>query len=260
MKTEPISIPLTDELHLAGVLHLPDRAPGAGVVICHGMLSHKGSDKHVAIADGLCARGLAALRFDFQGRGESPGDMLGLTISRQMEEARAAMACLRERTGVVRLGLVGSSLGGAVAILIAASEPAQVAGLVTLAAVGRTDIIGQRLAGPKGMAAWGRKGRLRLDPAEGPVGYGFIEDGRRHDLPGAGARVGCPWLIVHGDKDELLDPDDARGLQAASGGRARLELLPGADHRFSDPVDRAGAVALAVRFLTGCLAGGQGGG
>ncbi len=258
MKEQPLSIPVDEDLRLAGVLHLPDQRPSAGVVICHGMMSFKGSDKHVAMADGVCRRGLAALRFDFQGRGDSPGDMLGLTLSRQIHEARAAARTLRERAGIDRVGLVGSSLGGAVSILIAASGQPPVAALVTLAAVGRTDIIGQRLVGAKGMAAWERRGRLRLVPEEGPVGFGFVEDARCYDLPGAGAQVSCPWLIVHGERDEVVDLADARGLLAASQDRARLEVVTSADHRFSDPGHRARAVGLAVDFLAEALAGGEG--
>ncbi len=237
---------------LAGVLHVPDipaHEAITGVVICHGMLSYKDSPKHVGIARELCERGHAVLRFDFTGRGDSPGDLMELSFSRQVAEARAAMAELRRRTGVARVGLTGSSMGGAVSILTSLIE--KVAALVTMAAVGRTDLLAERIAGGKGMAVWERKGFLRLE--EDPVGWSLVEDGRKIDVPAAAAGVDCPWLILHGELDDVVPLSDAEELNRAASGRAELEVVPGADHKFSRPDHLARVTMRAVDFLDAAL-------
>ncbi|MBN2497594.1 MAG: alpha/beta fold hydrolase [Deltaproteobacteria bacterium] len=239
------------EVKLAAALHRPEEPAALGVVICHGMLSSKDSAKHVGIAARLCEMGYAVLRFDFQGRGESAGDLLGLTFTRQVNECRSAIRELRQRTDVERVALVGSSMGAAVAILVAGTAGEGIAGLVSLAALARTDRLAERIAGPKGLAAWRRKGWLRLESE--PVGYSLVEDGERVEVLAAAGRVVCPWLILHGEEDEIVPAEDARALWAASEGRAELEIVLGADHRFSAPDALAHITDQAVGFLRAAL-------
>ncbi len=122
---------------LAGVLH-GDPAEVA-VICCHGMLSTKDGPKHVMLAEELERAGLACLRFDFAGRGASEGRLEDLCFSGQVDDLEAAIDLLAAR-GVQRLGLFGSSMGGAVALLAAARDERVVA-IATLAgarAIGHT--------------------------------------------------------------------------------------------------------------------------
>jgi pimeloyl-ACP methyl ester carboxylesterase len=233
---------------LVGILHHPRQPGTTGVVLCHGMLSTKDGEKHLASAQALAARGHLVLRFDFSGRGESQGDLMGMTFTRELGEALQAVAELRRR-GARRVALAGSSMGGAVSILAAARS--SIAGLVTLAAVGRADLLPERVGGPKALALWQRRGFLRFEGQ--PVGWALVEDARRTDLLAAAASVKCPWLILHGGRDEVVPPSDAQELQQASGGSARLEILPEADHQFTHPEHRAEAVERLVVFLDEAL-------
>ena len=229
MKTNPIDIEWPQG-PLKGVLHQPDARPRFGVVICHGMLSYKDSPKHVGIATRLCQKGFAALRFDFWGRGESGGDLLSLTFSSQVEQCRCAIKALRQQTGIEGVALVGSSMGGATAILTAATQ--EVLGLATLAAVGRTELLAQRVVGHKSMDVWKRKGFLHLEGQQ--VGWSLVEDSRQVDVPQAASRVDCPWLLVHGQEDEVVPVSDAHELHQAAAG-SQLMVVEQADHRFSNP-------------------------
>lgn len=248
-RQEQIWIDAPRGVRLAGVLHLPDRPAASGVLLCHGLLGTKDGPKHLALASALAARGHAALRFDFQGRGESPGDLLELGYLRLAGEARAALAVLGGLSGASRLGLVGSSMGGAAGVLLAAEERVQA--LVTLAGVGRADLLCDRVVGRAALARWAAEGRIVLDGV--PVGYSLAEEGRRVDLPGAARRVRCPWLILHGDRDAVVLVDDARVLAEAATGRARLEIVPGADHGFTRPEHLARVVERTVGFLDAAL-------
>jgi Dipeptidyl aminopeptidases/acylaminoacyl-peptidases len=213
---------------LIGALNFPEKKPTTGVVTCHGMMSTKDGPKHVGLAQRITKLGHAVLRFDFQGRGESPGDLLGLSFSRQVDECQAAINFIRGR-GVSRIALVGSSMGGTVAILAAARE--NLAALATLAAVGRPEEMPARIVGEKGMKHWQRRGQLRFEGHD--IGYSLVEDALRIDVAGLAKKISCPWHIIHGSKDEVIPVSDAQALAQASGGKAELIIVPGADHQFS---------------------------
>ena len=105
---------------VAGTLHLPDnRRRCPGVLMCHGFTGQK-SESHfylVALSRRLAEAGIASLRFDFRGSGESEGEFEDMTPLEEVSDARAA---LRQLAGIARvderrLGIFGWSLGGLVA-------------------------------------------------------------------------------------------------------------------------------------------------
>src|SRR5512135_3017139 len=90
-----------------GVLHVPEAVPSPGVVMCHGFTGNK-SEAHrlfVGAARSFCARGLAVLRFDFRGSGDSGGEFREMTVSREVEDAGAALDFLSGRREVTGRGL-----------------------------------------------------------------------------------------------------------------------------------------------------------
>ncbi len=245
-----IRIRVSDTVHLAAVLHLPEQGTDRGVVICHGLLSDKDSQKHFQLATKLCEAGIAALRFDFQGRGQSPGDMMNISFSGQVKQAGAAIDALKNLACVKKIGISGSSMGGAVSILLAAKNPS-VSCLVTMAAVARTDLLGERIVGPKAMEVWKRKGYLRFENE--PVGFSLVQDGKKVDVPGAARRIGCRWLIIHGQKDEVVPLEDAMLLRESATCDPVLQVVAGADHSFSGDEHRQKVVNMAVDFFSGNL-------
>ena len=103
---------------LAGVLHAPAKS-FAGIVILHGFGSNK-DGKAKKLARFFASRGYAALRFDFTGCGESKGALRGKIAAQEISDARRAISFLQRR-GFKRIGVIGSSLGGFVAVNVAAS-------------------------------------------------------------------------------------------------------------------------------------------
>jgi alpha-beta hydrolase superfamily lysophospholipase len=104
---------------VAVVLHRPRGAERAAcVVACHGLGASKDSDKYLQLAEACTRAGLALARFDFRGSGESEGlREVDTTVASRVEDALAVVAFAGTRPHLDgRIGLVGSSMGGFVAL------------------------------------------------------------------------------------------------------------------------------------------------
>lgn len=104
------------------VLHTPCEVENPPIVmICHGFSSSKhGSNRsYVRIAEGLAAIGIATLRFDFRGSGDSEGSLSDISLEDLISDAFAVYQAIenREEFDNERIGIFGASLGGAVALL-----------------------------------------------------------------------------------------------------------------------------------------------
>lgn len=244
--SEPIRIPSMSGLHLSGVLHLPrGSSSDTCVVVAHGMLSSKDSDKHRLICEAAAAAGCAALRFDFRGRGESDGDPSILTVSNEIEDLADANSFVRD-LGYSRVMVVGSSLGGTVAILTGA-RGLDLVGLVTIAAPARLP------DGPR--EAWGGSGqetadhRIEVAPGEF-IDAGFFIDAAHHDVVRAARSISCPWLIIHGAADPVVPVEDATLLEE-NAPTAELVVHPTAGHRFDQSEERKWLIQTVSEFTAG---------
>lgn len=183
---------------------LPGRLPG--VVFLHGLSSDMGSRKALVVED-LCRRqGRFFLRYDASAHGASSGAWLEMTISRWVEDALLVLDRLAPGPQL----LVGSSLGGWIALLVALRRPERVAGLVltSVAADFTEDVIWAALPEEKRRALMA-EGKVDLpgwgpDAPPYPVGRPLIEDGRAHLLLRGPIQVSCPVRMIHGQ----MDPDN----------------------------------------------------
>ena len=212
------------------------------VISCHGMLSNKDGSKHQRLAQELEARDISMLRFDFAGRGESEGRLFDMTYSNERQDLEAAIEHLVAE-GAQRFGVFGSSMGGAVAIITAARDERVVA-LATLAAVGHTEEVEERY--PLEIKKWRRQGYIELE--EGPLGVDFLNDALQHDVLSAMRVILAPILVVHGLEDEVVPVSDAHDIATAAR-NARLELVEGADHRFSKATHLRPTMATIADFF-----------
>jgi putative redox protein len=209
------------------------------------MESTKEGTKHTALAARLAALGYASLRFDFSYVGESAGRFEDLTISGEVDDLGGACDELRRR-GAGDLALVGSSLGGTVALLYAARDP-RVRALVTIAAVSRPLGIVERL-GPARVEAWRRTGYR--EEATGRLKRDFLDDLARHDVLGAARALRAVTLVTHGDADDVVPVGDAHALYAALPDPKALAVTAGCDHRYSDPSHLEALLARTVAWVT----------
>ena len=202
------------------------QAPPALVVLAHGVTAHKDRPWLVALSDALAAAGLASLRVSFAGNGGSDGRFDDAVPSKEVDDLGAVLDAV-ERWGVGRIGYVGHSMGGAVGVLRAARDP-RIACLVSLAGMVHVHRFFRT------HFAHLPPGAPMLDKPECPWSPLLLADAERiGSVTAQAAEIVVPWLLVHGDADELVPYQDSLDARAAAGGRPDLVTLPGVDHRFT---------------------------
>lgn len=214
---------------------VPGRGPG--VVFLGGFRSDMTGTKACALAGWAAAEGRAFLRFDYSGHGGSGGAFEDGCIGDWLADARAVLG-LTEGPQV----LVGSSMGGWIALLLARDAPERVAGLVTIAAA--PDFTEDAMWAGFDAARRERlmhEGRVEMGSEYSDDPYvitrRLIEDGRRHLVLREALRLPMPVRMLQGTEDADVPQRVAERLLAhAEGGDIRLTLVKGADHRFSTPV------------------------
>ena len=219
---------------IAAMLATPDGPTTCLAVLCHGFLSGKNSTTNRTLTRLLNERGLATFRFDFFGQGDSDGPFEEITTTLAVHQTQAALDLVTAR-GYDRIGLVGSSFGGLVAILTAAQRRDLACLALKCPVVDFAEELRLKF-GPEELARWqatdtipnimGGPDRVRLR-------YGFYEDCLRQIAYGPAERITVPTLIVQGEQDECVPLHQSRQLRDALGGPKRLELLPGANHQFT---------------------------
>jgi len=234
--------------HVFGVLHLPTSTSAPGLIMCHGFTGHK-AEAHrlfVEAARDFASHGLAVLRFDFRGSGDSGGDFKDMTVSREIEDAVAALDFLAARPEVQsdHVGVLGLSLGGCVAACLAGRD-SRVRALVLWSAVAHPSRVADRLR-PQ------LQGGV-VDTNGWAVGSGLLDDVARIDPVAEVSRFTGPSLVVHGTEDQAVPVSDASDYRVALGGRCTLHLMQGADHVYSTLAFTTEAIEVSRDFMVQAL-------
>jgi uncharacterized protein len=243
---KPVSI-IMKKGFLAGTLTVPyRRSPKNGwpsVLMCHGFTGNR-MEAHfmfVKTSRSLAADGIASLRFDFQGCGESSGKFEDMSILTEVADALAAWEYLAKRQEVdpARQGIIGLSLGGGVTSLLTGglhSEKRAPKCCALWSAVGDLQEIWEVRFKQLGLI---RRKLIRFPIAMGAfkVGERFFKDMKEAPRPAdAMASADAPVLIIHGSADEAVPVEQAREYARKCGKqRATLRILRGADHVFNKP-------------------------
>jgi len=217
---------------VVGVLHLPSSGPAPCVVACHGMGASKDSDKYLLLGRDFPEAGVALARFDFRGSGESGGLYRDATIASRIADLEAVLDHLAGHPSLDgRFGLLGSSLGGFVALWVA-SRRHRVMPVVTWNA-------------PANLASLAAS-RSADVTSPGAALVAEVRAGRHVDAPAGASHV----LVVQGQADDVVPPGHAQILFERAGKPRELCLLPGANHRLSDPFHRLEAVKRSRDWFT----------
>ena len=196
-----------DHGKLQAVIQKPDLKPGQQcpmVVFCHGFGGTKEGPLFELITDSLQKHGIASIRFDFNGHGESEGKFEEMTVPNEINDAKKVIEYVRDLRYVSKIALVGHSQGGVVASMTAGELDSDISAVVLMApaAVLRDDAIRGSTFG---------KQYNPLDPPEyvelwGPqrLGRNYIKTAFSLPIYETAANYHGPALIIHGNGDRIV--------------------------------------------------------
>jgi dienelactone hydrolase len=244
-RSETFEIARPGNLVVRGDAYLADGAK-TGVLVVHGFKGFARWGFFPHLARRIAEAGMNAIAVDLSGSGigadresfTETDAFHNTTWSRDLDDlAAAAEEATRRGWFGARYGVFGHSRGGGEAILHADSQP-RVGGLVTWASISTL----MRWTAPQ-RASWRDRGWLDVPNSRTgqvlTVGTAFLDEtealaGTPRDIPTAAARLSIPWLIVHGQKDDVVPFDEALALRAnAASGNANVLGLDDAGHTFN---------------------------
>jgi pimeloyl-ACP methyl ester carboxylesterase len=210
---------------------------GPGIVFLGGFMSDMSGTKAVWLEDWARAQGRAFLRFDYSGHGQSAGAFTDGCIGDWAADAMAALTALTEGPQI----LVGSSMGGWIALLLARAVPERVQAMVGIAAAPdfTEDSMWPSLTDAQ-RAEIMEHGQTRLaheyDGAPYTLTRRLFDDGQHQLVLRSPLPLPFPVRLLHGTQDDAVPVTvPLRLLDHAECPDMRLELVKDADHRFSSP-------------------------
>jgi hypothetical protein len=192
------------------------------------------------LAAGLGEAGVASVRFDLRGHGESGGSQEELTLAAVLNDIRVALAYVRRACGATQVSLVGQSFGGGICAYYAAKRHAEISRLVLLCPqldykkrtidsrpYWKDDFLDEELArqlterGYIDFTTTFRHGRAILNEVFWLLPHTVLRE------------IAAPTMIVHGTRDTLVPIDTSRVAMTQLTAPARLVEIDGAQHGFA---------------------------
>ena len=236
-----VSIRTLDGLRMAATLITPDRQPERALVLVHGGgVTREEGGFFTRLADGLGEAGVASLRFDLRGHGESEGRQEELTLAAILNDIRVALEYIREATGARRLSLLGASFAGGVCAYYAARRPGELDRLLLL-----NPQLNYKQRTIDSRPYW-TDDRLDEEMARQLERDGFIQftPTLRHGRPilnevfwfdvlAVLPEITALTLVVHGTKDTFVPVEASRAAMDRFRVEHKLVEIEGAQHGFA---------------------------
>jgi putative redox protein len=236
MKEQRLTFPGSNGDQLSARLGLPaDGEVQATALFAHCFTCSKDLRAAVNISRALNQAGIAVLRFDFTGLGESEGDFADTTFSSNIEDLIAAANSLAEELEAPSI-LVGHSLGGA-AVLQAAGRIPSVKAVATIGAPADPGHVTHLF--DASLETIDREGSAEIVLAGRPftVKREFVRDLAAHRMEEAVGSLGRALLILHSPVDRIVGVENAAQLYKAARHPKSFVSLDDADHLLLDPAD-----------------------
>lgn len=233
---------------LVGVLDLPED----GRVRAYGIFAHcftcgKNLTAMRTITRELNDHGLAVLRFDFTGLGESEGDFADSSLTANVGDLEAAVAYLRDHYNEPSF-MLGHSLGGAAA-LAATARLECIKAVVTLAAPGEPSHVAHLFAEALKEIRESGSAEVCIGGRPFRVGKEFVEDLQNHPQAERIGNLGAALLVLHSPRDQVVGIDHAAEIfHAAKHPKSFVSLDP-ADHLLSKAQDARYAANVIAAWM-----------
>ena len=241
--TQKITFPNQQGQQLAARLEVPPHQPPyAYAIFAHCFTCSKNLNAALHISRTLTQHGIAVLRFDFTGLGDSEGDFANTNFSSNVEDLIAAASFLEKEYAAPRL-LVGHSLGGA-AVLLASLRITSIEAVATIAAPARPDHLQRLFTQDLDTIRREGKAEITLGGRSFTITQQLIDDlEEAHEQHRVG-QVRHPLLILHSPADQTVSIDNATDIYRQANHPKSFISLDNADHLLSHKADSEFAGAM----------------
>lgn len=247
-----IQFPAENDTRLAGIMHLPDAGkPRAFALFAHCFTCTKSSKAAINIAESLCQQGIAVLRFDFTGLGQSEGEFATTHFSSNVQDLLFASKYLAAEHTAPAI-LVGHSLGGT-ACLAAAHHLDSVRAVATIGSPADAEHVLGLLADDIETIEQQGVASVKLAGQSFNIRKDFVDDVRSQKVRDGIHKLRRALLVMHSPVDELVPVAEAARIYSSALHPKSYVSLDDADHLLSKERDSfyAGQVlaAWASRYL-----------
>jgi len=235
MRRQRVRFRGSEGAELVGRLERPEGTPRAFALFAHCFTCSKDLKAAGWIGRALVERGLAVLRFDFTGIGESAGDFADTNFRSNLEDLRAAADFLRSEHRAPQL-LIGHSLGGA-AVLAAARDVPEAVAVATIGAPSDTDHLRDTLLSQAPELEEKGEARIQLGPRSFLIKQKLVQDLAEDHLSGAVRSLDRALILFHSPVDGIVGVDHARRIYEAARHPKSFISLDDADHLLTREAD-----------------------
>ena len=212
---------------------------GPTVLFLCGFRSQMSSLKATTLMDWCARNNRGFICFDYSGHGESSGKFQEGSISDWLEDAETVF----DQVGSEKKILVGSSMGGWIAMLLALNRKEQTMGILTIACA--MDFLSDILIPHLTDDDWNALKTAGVtyipsdyDDAPFPIGTQLLDDAGRYELLDHAIELDCPVELIHGLVDTHIPWETSLNtLKKLTGNNAKLTLIKDGNHQLSRPED-----------------------
>ena len=248
MQSIKISFPNRDGESLSGILDLPSGAPRAYSLFAHCFTCSKNLKAASNISRAMVDAGIAVLRFDFTGLGQSDGDFADTSFSSNVDDLLAATAWLAQEYEAPKI-LFGHSLGGTAVLQAAPNVPSAVA-VATIGSPSDPQHVAHMFEEAEPELRANGIAEVQLGGRPFKVREQFLDDLEKHNLPSAIGSLRKALLVMHAPLDDVVEVDNASSLFAAAKHPKSFISLDTADHLMSNEADSRYAGELLASWAT----------
>ncbi|MGB1235526.1 MAG: alpha/beta fold hydrolase [Planktomarina sp.] len=248
MPTTRIEFTGHDGSTLAARLDMPDGPHLATALFAHCFTCSKDIPAARRIAARLAASGIATMRFDFTGLGNSKGEFANTTFTSNVHDLVLAAQHLAHQ-GMAPALLIGHSLGGA-AVLKAASEVPSVQAVVTLGAPFEPEHVTHNFGGALGEISDNGEATVELAGRPFIIRQSFVDDVNAAQLTPAIAKLKKALLVMHAPGDVTVGVENATQIFVAAKHPKSFVTLDDADHLITRAADAEYAAEVIAAWAT----------